>query len=59
MQAKAGGMVGEHFDAIDSDKDGRISFQKLFEHTEVTAGEGVPPADAGPSEAEAKVRDHS
>ena len=47
MQAKAGGSVGEHFDKIDADKDGRITFEEMFEHTEVTAGEGTPPAQAG------------
>jgi hypothetical protein len=60
MQAKVGGTVGAQFDAIDADKAGRVTFRQMFEHTEVTAGEGVPPAQlapagsarAGPSEAE-------
>jgi hypothetical protein len=46
MQARAGGTVGEHFDDIDVDRNGLISFQELFEHAEITAGEGVPPAPA-------------
>eukprot|EP01046_Picozoa_sp_COSAG06_P053498 COSAG06_NODE_9266_length_1943_cov_1.715293_1_plen_626_part_01 len=50
MQAKAGGSIGEHFDKIDADKDGRITFEEMFEHTEVTAGEGTPPAQAAASE---------
>ena len=52
MQARSGGSVGERFDDIDADRDGLISFTELFEHTEVTPGEGLPPADAGPPESD-------
>ena len=44
MRARAGGTIGEHFDAIDTDRDGRVSFEELFLAAEVPAGEGVPPA---------------
>ena len=30
MQAKAGGTVADHFDDIDTDRDGRITFSELF-----------------------------
>jgi hypothetical protein len=50
MQAKAGGCISERFDDIDADKDGRITFQEMFEHMELTAGEGTPPAQAAASE---------
>ena len=47
MRAKAGGTIAEHFDAIDADRDGNITFAELFvaaelvgEHAEV----GVPPS---------------
>jgi hypothetical protein len=46
MRAKAGGTLGDNFDAMDVDKDGRISFAELFLHTEITEGEAVPPLDA-------------
>eukprot|EP01043_Picozoa_sp_COSAG02_P070584 COSAG02_NODE_12554_length_1526_cov_1.647512_1_plen_405_part_00 len=46
MQAKAGGCIGERFDDIDADKDGRITFQEMFEHSELSTGEGTPPAQA-------------
>ena len=42
-----GGTIGEHFDAIDTDRDGRITFAELFYAAELTPGEGVPPAHAG------------
>ena len=38
-----GGTIGDHFDAIDTDRDGLISFADLFAHAEVTEGEAVPP----------------
>eukprot|EP01043_Picozoa_sp_COSAG02_P057691 COSAG02_NODE_7048_length_3211_cov_6.545951_1_plen_921_part_01 len=47
MRAKAGGTIAEHFDAIDADRDGNVTFVELFaaaelvgEHAEV----GVPPS---------------
>ena len=30
LQQKAGGSVGQHFDDLDEDKDGQISFGDLF-----------------------------
>ena len=47
MRARMGGTIGEHFDAIDTDRDGRITFAELFYAAELTPGEGVPPAHAG------------
>ena len=38
-----GGTIGDHFDAIDTDRDGLISFADIFAHAEVTEGEVVPP----------------
>ena len=55
MSAKAGGTVGEQFDVMDADKDGQISFAELFAHADITAGEAVPPADAGVETVEAAV----
>jgi hypothetical protein len=50
--AKSGGVVGEAFGAMDINKDGRISFEELFEYCKVVGEEGVPPPDV---EAEMKV----
>ena len=44
--AKSGGAVGDAFDKMDLNKDGRVSFGELFEHCVVVAEEGVPPLDA-------------
>eukprot|EP01043_Picozoa_sp_COSAG02_P029539 COSAG02_NODE_1842_length_10700_cov_148.785869_3_plen_606_part_00 len=45
--SKSGELVGEAFDAMDENKDGRISFEELFDHCIVVdSEEGVPPADA-------------
>jgi hypothetical protein len=45
--AKTGGMVSDQFDTMDTNKDGRISFEELFDHCCVADGEeGVPPPDA-------------
>jgi hypothetical protein len=46
MLARAGGPVGDQFDAIDTNRDGRISFSDLFAHTMVCEGEDVPPSAA-------------
>jgi hypothetical protein len=53
MQAKAGGTIADHFDAIDTDRDGNISFEELFHAAQVAGGEGVPP---GPSESEVQAQ---
>eukprot|EP01044_Picomonas_judraskeda_P005374 COSAG03_NODE_504_length_7391_cov_53.058420_6_plen_692_part_00 len=51
--AKSGGIVAEVFDVMDANKDGRISFQELFENCVVAdSEEGVPPMD---EEAEMKA----
>ena len=54
MHMRVGGDIGEHFDKIDANKDGRVDFQEMYEHTQISEGEGVPP-DASHSEAEARV----
>jgi prolyl 4-hydroxylase len=51
--AKTGGVVGEAFDAMDQNKDGRVSFEKMFEYCSVVSREeGEPPLD---TEAELKA----
>eukprot|EP01043_Picozoa_sp_COSAG02_P010984 COSAG02_NODE_398_length_23118_cov_49.968939_11_plen_696_part_00 len=44
MHARAGGPIGDQFDAMDSNRDGRISFSQLFSHAVVSESEAVPPA---------------
>ena len=46
MRAKTGGTLGENFDAMDANRDGRISFTELFLYTQITEDEAVPPLDA-------------
>ena len=55
MQARVGGAIRDQFDAIDTDKDGRISFAELFLAAEVSAGEGVPPTQTKEAQAETSV----
>jgi hypothetical protein len=44
MRAKAGGTVADHFDEIDTDKDGRITFAELFAAAELVDAAVVPPS---------------
>ena len=53
MQARVGGAIRDQFDAIDTDKDGRISFAELFLAAEVSAGEGVPPTQTKEAQVQA------
>ena len=46
LQAKAGGTLGDNFDGMDVDGDGKISFAEMFLHAEISEGEAVPPPDA-------------
>ena len=43
MRARAGGTIADQFDAMDVDRDGRISFVELFPTAEVVNEEDVPP----------------
>ena len=44
MHAKAGGTVADHFDRIDTDRDGRIRPAELFSAAELAEGLAVPPS---------------
>ena len=44
MRSKAGGTIADHFDAIDTDRDGNITFAELFVAAEMVEGEAVPPS---------------